>query len=307
MPSFHPHYQTIPPAPVREAAMNAEAAPSPAEMLALLRWYAEAGVDDPIGEEAGAMMDPARRRVRAPVPAVAPVAGPVAATPAPEPARAAPAAAPPAIRGTDVATVEARRVAAGAATLAELEAALRAFDGCALKLTATQLVFADGNPDAEVMIIGEAPGADEDRLGKPFVGQSGKLLDRMLATIGLDRTSVYITNIVTWRPPGNRQPNSSEVAICMPFVERHIALKRPKLLLAAGGTAAAAMLGNKEGITRIHGRWFDRRIEGLDAPIPLMPIYHPAFLLRTASTKRDVWHDLLTFKRRMVEMGLRAS
>lgn len=277
--------------------MSAEAAPSPAEMLALLRWYAEAGVDDPIGEEAGAMMDPAKRRVRAPAPVAA------------EPARPAPppAVAPIAIPGTDVATMEARRVAAAATSLAALEAALRTFDGCALKLTATQLVFADGNPDADVMIIGEAPGADEDRLGKPFVGQSGKLLDRMLAAIGLDRTNVYITNIVTWRPPGNRQPNTSEVAICMPFVERHIALKRPKLLLAAGGTAAAAMLANKEGITRIHGRWFDRRIEGLDAPVPLMPIYHPAFLLRTASTKRDVWHDLLTFKRRMVELGVRSK
>jgi DNA polymerase len=282
--------------------MSAEAAPSPAEMLALLRWYAEAGVDDPVGEEAGAMMDPAKRRARAAAP-VASVAEPVRAAP-PAPVLATPAIAIP---GTDVATVEARRIAAAATSLPELEAALRAFDGCALKLTATQLVFADGNPDADVMIIGEAPGAEEDRLGKPFVGQSGKLLDRMLAAIGLDRTTVYITNIVTWRPPGNRQPNTSEVAICMPFVERHIALKRPKLLLAAGGTAAASMLGNKEGITRIHGRWFDRRIDGLAAPIPLMPIYHPAFLLRTASTKRDVWHDLLTFKRRMAELGVRSK
>jgi DNA polymerase len=280
--------------------MSAEAAPSPAEMLALLRWYAEAGVDDPIGEEAGAMMDPAKRRARAAAP-VAAVAEPVRAAPPP------PVTPAIAIPGTDIATVEARRAAAAAGTLAELEAALRAFDGCALKLTATQLVFADGNPEADVMIIGEAPGAEEDRLGKPFVGQSGKLLDRMLAAIGLDRTTVYITNIVTWRPPGNRQPNTSEVAICMPFVERHIALKRPKLLLAAGGTAAASMLGNKEGITRIHGRWFDRRIDGLDAPVPLMPIYHPAFLLRTASTKRDVWHDLLTFRRRMAELGVRSK
>lgn len=276
--------------------MSAEAAPSAAEMLALLRWYAEAGVDDPIGEEAGALMSPAKRAAR---PAAAPVSDPVRpATPRP---------APVVIPGADVATVEARRIAAAATSLAELEAALRAFDGCALNLTATQLVFADGSPDADVMIIGEAPGADEDRLGKPFVGQSGKLLDRMLAAIGLDRTTVYITNIVTWRPPGNRQPNTSEVAICMPFVERHIALKRPKLLLAAGGTAAASMLSNKEGITRIHGRWFERRVEGLDAAIPLMPIYHPAFLLRTASTKRDVWHDLLTFKRRMVELGVRTK
>src|SRR5690606_11807875 len=120
------------------------------------------------------------------------------------------------------------------------------------------MVFADGAPDAAVMIVGEAPGAEEDRLGKPFVGQSGKLLDRMLAAIGLDRSRVYISNIVNWRPPGNRQPNAGEIAISLPFIERHIALKRPKLLLTAGGTATAALLGTKEGITRIHGRWFDR-------------------------------------------------
>lgn len=275
---------------------------SRAEILALLRWYAEAGVDEAIAEEPVPMT-----RQRRPDPASLPAAVTTAAAPPAPAAPAATSAAVPAraLPGTADATAEARRLAAACDTLAALRAALEAFDGCALKLTATQMVFADGNPEAEVMIIGEAPGAEEDRLGKPFVGQSGRLLDRMLAAIGLDRSHVYITNIVNWRPPGNRQPNAGEVAISLPFVERHIALKRPKLMLCAGGTATAALLGTREGITRIHGHFFDLAVPGLPDPVPVMPIYHPAFLLRQASMKREVWRDLLAFRRRMMEAGIR--
>jgi DNA polymerase len=150
----------------------------------------------------------------------------------------------------------AREIAAGCSSLAELEAALAGFDGCGLKETALNLCFADGNPEARLMLIGEAPGAEEDRQGKPFVGASGKLLDRMLATIGHDRGSVYITNVIYWRPPGNRAPTQAEIAACQPFLERQIALLRPALIVFVGGIAARALLGVKEGVTKLRGRPF---------------------------------------------------
>lgn len=278
-----------------------ESAVQPAEIIALLRWYQDAGVDEAIGDDPGALGRPRTAAVTAaPVQLAAPAPQPVQPVPA-QPVRAVAAAA--VLPGSDAATGDARRIAAGCNTLEELAAALTAFDGCGLKATATQMVFADGNPDADIMIVGEAPGAEEDRLGKPFVGQSGKLLDRMLAAIGLDRTTVYISNIVNWRPPGNRQPNAAEIAISLPFIERHIALMQPKILLCAGGTSAAALLATREGITRIHGRWFDRSFPDLAAPVPTMPIYHPAFILRQPGMKRDVWRDLLVLKHRMKELG----
>ena len=273
------------------------AAVQPAEIIALLRWYQDAGVDEAIGDDPGALGRP-RAAAPASVQMTAPAPQPV--QPAPQ-VRAVGAAA--VLPGSDAATGDARRIAAGCSTLEELAAALAAFDGCGLKATATQMVFADGNPESDIMIVGEAPGAEEDRLGKPFVGQSGKLLDRMLAAIGLDRTTVYISNIVNWRPPGNRQPNAAEIAISLPFIERHIALMQPKILLCAGGTSAAALLATREGITRIHGRWFDRSFPDLPAPVPTMPIYHPAFILRQPGMKRDVWRDLLVLKHRMRELG----
>ncbi len=277
-----------------------ESAVQPAEIIALLRWYQDAGVDETIGDDPGALGRPRK--------AVAPAA-PVQMAPPPQPVQSAPApqvravGAAAVLPGSDAASGDARRIAAGCNTLEELAAALAAFDGCGLKATATQMVFADGNPASDIMIVGEAPGAEEDRLGKPFVGQSGKLLDRMLAAIGLDRTTVYISNIVNWRPPGNRQPNASEIAISLPFIERHIALMQPKILLCAGGTSAAALLATREGITRIHGRWYDRSFLDLAAPVPTMPIYHPAFILRQPGMKRDVWRDLLVLKHRMKELG----
>ena len=185
----------------------------------------------------------------------------------------------------------------------ELEAAVRSFTGCALKATATNTVFADGNPQAEIMFVGEAPGADEDRQGKPFVGVSGQLLDRMLAWINLDRSKVYITNILFWRPPGNRQPTGAEIASCVPFVERHIALVKPKVLVLLGGTSAKTLLGTTEGILRLRGKWRELALPGLAAPVPTMPTLHPAYLLRTPSAKKDSWRDLLAVKRKIEGRG----
>jgi len=183
--------------------------------------------------------------------------------------------------------------------LAALRALMETFDGCALKDTATNLVFADGNPDARLMIIGEAPGREEDRLGKPFVGQSGQLLDRMLGAIGLDRSSVYISNVLPWRPPGNRKPTHQEIAICLPFIERHVELAGADIVLLTGGTAVAALLGRPEGITRIRGRWLKFRAGQKD--VAAMATFHPAYLLRQPGQKREVWQDLLKIQSRLRE------
>jgi DNA polymerase len=201
----------------------------------------------------------------------------------------------------------ARELAAAATDLAALAKALATFDGCALRDTATNLVFADGNPDSHVMIIGEAPGADEDRQGLPFVGPAGQLLDRMLATIGLDRSSTYISNILPWRPPGNRKPTPNEVTICLPFLRRHIELANPKILVLVGGTSAQALLGASQGITRLRGRWHD--YTGIESgsknpgPIPAMPIFHPAYLLRKPGMKREAWRDLREIRRCLDNLG----
>jgi DNA polymerase len=197
----------------------------------------------------------------------------------------------------------ARALAAQANSIEALAALIAGFDACPLKRTATNTVFADGNPAAPVMIVGEAPGADEDRLGTPFVGRAGQLLDRMLAAIGLDRSGVQITNVIYWRPPGNRKPTVQEIASCLPFVFRHIALSQPKLLVLAGGTAASTLLDTAEGITRLRGRWFDLAVPGLDAPLPTLPTFHPAFLLRSPERKREAWRDLLALKAKLTELS----
>lgn len=191
------------------------------------------------------------------------------------------------------AAADARAVARACRDLDELRAALERFDGCALAETATRLCFADGAPDALLMLVGEAPGAEEDRLGKPFVGQSGRLLDRMLAWIGRDRTNSWITNVIFWRPPGNRSPTPAEIAVCQPFLERQIELVRPRLLLFLGGIAARALLGVNEGVSRLRGRRFAYRNELLGEAIPALVTFHPAYLLRQPAQKRLVWRDLL--------------
>jgi DNA polymerase len=204
------------------------------------------------------------------------------------------------LRSAGGVAASAREIAAACHDLAALEAAVAEFDGCALRETALNLCFADGGPDAEIMLIGEAPGAEEDRLGRPFVGQSGKLLDRMLATIGLQRQSVYITNVIYWRPPGNRSPTQAEIAACQPFLERQIALLRPKVIVFLGGISARGLLGVKEGVTKLRGRRFvHTTADGMR--IPAMVTFHPAFLLRQPAQKRFAWRDLLTLRRRLDE------
>ena len=184
------------------------------------------------------------------------------------------------------------------ATLAELKQTLAAFEGCALKKTASNLVFADGNPEAPVMIIGEAPGGDEDRMGLPFVGAAGQLLDKMLASVGLDRQHVYITNILPWRPPGNRTPSSEEVAMLWPFLRRHIQLKAPQVILALGGSSAKLLLNTTTGILKLRGQVekIDFGEDGSPVLIPVLPSLHPAYLLRAPVMKRQAFADLLTLR-----------
>ena len=201
--------------------------------------------------------------------------------------------------------LDSTRIAAACDTLDALKAALSAFSGCALRDTATQLVFADGAEQTNLMLIGEAPGAEEDRVGRPFVGPAGQLLDRMLASIGLDRTRLRIVNVVPWRPPGNRAPTDSEIAVCLPFLHRHIALIQPEYLVLLGATAAKAMLPAPErnnGIRRLRGRWQSLEIPGLATAIPAMPTYHPAYLLRTPGAKRESWLDLIALAERLKTM-----
>ncbi len=197
---------------------------------------------------------------------------------------------------------ESRNIANACQSLADLKEALSKFEACALKFTATNLVFSDGNPKAKIMLIGEAPGADEDREGIPFVGGAGQLLDKALATIGLNRTNLYITNILPWRPPGNRPPTPQEIAQCLPFVERHIALIRPKMLILLGGVAAKAILTDNEGIMKIRGQWRDYVCPGLDTPIHTMATYHPAFLMRSPSQKAQLWQDLMLIEDAVKEL-----
>ena len=261
--------------------------------LALLRWYIEMGADEAIGAE------PVNRFAPAP----ATPASILAPTPRPSAASATAAAPPKALtESLAEAAQSARQLAASSETLEALAAVIAGFDGCGLKRTATNTVFADGNPAAPVMIIGEGPGADEDRIGRPFVGRAGQLLDRMLAAIGLDRQSAHITNVVYWRPPGNRTPTTAEIASCLPFVLRHIALVHPKILVLAGGTAAGALLPGGQGITRLRRRWFDLEIPGLANPVPTLPMFHPSFLLRTPERKREAWRDLLALRARLDEL-----
>ncbi len=215
------------------------------------------------------------------------------------------AVAPPAIHhspseGGNVA----RALADGCQTIEELEAAVRAFEGCALKKTASKTVFSDGNPEARVMIIGEAPGAQEDRQGIPFCGPSGALLDNMLAAIGLDRTKVYISNTVFWRPPGNRQPSTEETSICLPFVEKHIALVNPALLILSGGTASTTLLNKDISISRLRGKFYDYENAYMQNPVSAAVTYHPSYLLRSPGQKRLAWADLLSFQKLLKEKNI---
>ena len=246
---------------------------SPSEIL---QWYLDAGVDEAIGE---APVD----RFRAPK---------TPATPSrkrpPEPA-----AAPPAFLQS------ACDLAATAETLDDLGAVIEAFDGCALKKTATKTVFADGNPAARIVFIGEAPGAEEDRRGLPFVGPSGKLLDRMLASIGLDRGNVLISNTVYWRPPGNRQPTPLEAAVCLPFVERLMEIVDPDIVVALGGAAAKSVLALSKSVGSLRGRWFSYATPRMPRPAQATVLYHPSYLLGSPAQKRNAWADLRSVRRKL--------
>ena len=271
---------------------------------ALLDWYALAGVDQAIDHAPRDRYREAAAAMAAPV-AVAREAAPAAtppSTPAPRmaaPQEPAPDAPPAPLLPPGDATWSAHEIAAACTSLDQLVAAVRAFDGCALKRTATNTVIGDGNPEARLMIVGEAPGAEEDRQGLPFVGPAGRLLDRMLASIGLDRSAVYITNMLPWRPPGNRSPTAEELAICQPFLERQIELIAPRILVLVGGIAAKALLNRREGITRLRGQWFPFSTPRMEGTIQATATFHPAYLLRTPSAKREVWRDLLAIEDKM--------
>ena len=253
---------------------------TPHDAAEALRWLAEMGADEIIGEEpgepAGARLPPkpARRRRRAP----------------PLPRRQPPVAA------------GARPIAgrASCSSLAEIAAALEGFDACPLKKTATRLCFADGNPEARVMLVGEAPGRDEDIQGKPFVGRSGQLLDRMLAAVGLSRSAqdresaVFITNVIFWRPPGNRTPTEAETQMCLPFLLRTIELQKPDVIVCLGATPAHRLTGRTDGILKLRGKWVTANVSGRN--IPLLPTLHPAYLLRQPAQKRLAWRDLLSLR-----------
>lgn len=255
----------------------------------VLEWYLEAGVDETIG-------DTALDRVAA---SAAPSPSAVPADVEAPAAKPSTAAATPLLTPSEGAVGEACRAAAAAGSVDELRRILEEFEGCALKKTATNLVFGDGNPEADIIFIGEAPGAEEDRQGVPFVGPSGQLLDRMLASIGLDRTRFFISNTVFWRPPGNRNPTTGEMAVCMPFVERLIELVNPRIVVAVGGPAASSLLAQNVSVGRLRGRWFPYSSPGLARPIEATVIYHPAFLLRSPAQKRAAWQDLLGLKRKL--------
>ena len=260
-----------------------QALPEPAPNVAqLLAFYLEAGVDCALDEA------PVNRLAEHEPPAPREVASP-------QPPRAMPATAMAVARADappapEAAIASAREAARTAPSLEALRELMQNFDGCALKSTATRLVFADGNPNARIMFVGEAPGRDEDLEGLPFVGRSGKLLDRMIAAIGLDRSNVYIANVIPWRPPGNRTPTPQETQICLPFIQRQIELVDPDLLVTLGNPSTQTLLGTREGIMRTRGRWFD--YDTGTRVIRALPTFHPAYLLRSPSYKRLSWQDL---------------
>jgi uracil-DNA glycosylase family 4 len=262
-----------------------------------LAWLLAMGADEALAD---APIDRAR----------VPASSPPARTAPPPRAVPEPIAPDVSSRRAPPAAGRARALAEAADTLPALAQAIRSFDGLVIRETATQLVFADGVPGAAIMVVGEAPGAEEDLQGKPFVGRSGQLLDRMLASINLARAPAagqlpfYVTNVITWRPPGNRNPTDEEIALSLPFCLRHIALARPRLLLLAGGVSAKALTGRTDGILRLRGRWFELPVPGLAAPVPALATLHPAYLLRNPGAKREAWKDLLLFREAIDQAGI---
>jgi uracil-DNA glycosylase len=249
---------------------------------AMLDWYRAMGVDEAIGED--------------PVDCFAAFDLKPAPRPAPEPRRTA---SPPRVAPRAASAGSTRGIGAEVSTLLELQELVARFDGCSLKRTAKSLCFARGSEQARIMMIGEAPGRDEDLQGKPFVGRAGQLLDRMLAAIGLSESQVYITNTVYWRPPGNRTPTPEEIEACAPFLARQIELLSPSVLVLLGGAAAKTILGVSEGIMRLRGKWLSYACAGRD--LPTLATLHPAYLLRNPEQKRLAWRDLLTLQAALAE------
>ena len=259
----------------------------------ILDWYIWAGVDETVGDE--------------PLSATAPVAAKVA-EPRPLPVINIPKkdsgeseerkATTELAQATVNACKGAKDICAKAKTIDELRSLVEAFDGCALKLTANKTVFGGGNPQAKIMLIGEAPGADEDRMGIPFVGRSGHLLDKILQAAGFSREDVYITNVLPWRPPGNRTPTTAEVAVCLPFLKKQIELINPKVIVLLGGSAVNALLDNEDPISKLRGKWLDYSAEN-GVVIPALATFHPAYLLRNAAQKAKIWSDFLRLKKKI--------
>ncbi len=262
--------------------------PGATQAAEALRWWIRAGVDCALDETPHnrfADSATAARRLAAVAPSAAPERSPPASDTLPVRQSAAQVGPP------EAAETQARALAAAAPDLETLKSLMANFDGCALKRTATQLVFADGEPGSSIMFVGEAPGGDEDRIGRPFVGRAGQLLDRMLNAVGLDRRQVYIANVVPWRPPGNRTPTLQETQTCLPFITRQIELADPQLLVCLGAPSAQTLLGVKGGILRARGSWFTYPIEN-GRTIPALAMLHPAYLLRQPSQKRLAWADM---------------
>lgn len=273
------------------------------QLLAMLKWYRAAGVDIAVAER------PVDRFAERGAPAVPVRPGSSSntgsaplRTAAARPAPASRNSTPPVAQSTNAEPAEAEELAQGANNLEELRACLENYQGCGLKLRATRTVFADGNPKAKIMLIGEAPGRDEDLQGKPFVGRSGQLLDRMLRAIGLDRTSVYIANTVPWRPPGNRTPSPMEISLCLPFLVRQVELVAPKIIVTLGAAATQTMFEEKLSILKTRGRWRDIKVGSHSTKA--MPTLHPAFLLRQPAQKRQAWQDMLALATCVEELGL---
>lgn len=278
----------------------------PVSAAELLQWYVDVGADEATGETALDRTRPVETPSVIGLPAEGQSVAPGENAEAPRPLASLLTPSPTQVMvdaGSFEAIGDARALAAAARTLDELRAALDGFKGISLKRTATQMVFADGNPKARVMLVGEAPGADEDRLGRPFVGLSGQLLDRMMGSIGLSREdTIYISNVINWRPPGNRNPSDAEIALSMPFIQRHIELVNPAVLVFVGGVAAKALLQTSTGIMRLRGKWAEYQAGG--TVIPAMPMLHPAYLLRTPAEKNLAWQDLLQLKARLKTLQL---
>ena len=290
----------------RENASSATSDLGPAEIL---RWHSDMGVDEALGEtpvDRFALTREAVEQRANTAPEAKPSAAPRRAPSFPAPAatpRAAPGDVSQDLASQDEIIADARKLATQANTLDDIYAALSAFDGCPLKKTAKNLVFSDGNPKSRVMMIGEAPGADEDRQGKPFVGRSGQLLDLMLAAIGLDRheedpgKSVFISNTIFWRPPGNRKPTAAESEVCFPFINRAIEIVQPDILVCLGATPMHRFTGGSEGILRSRGKW--KSFESAGKTIALLPTLHPAYLLRQPAQKRLSWRDMLALQEKI--------